>query len=285
MSIAHSGIVSSMSTMPHASLEEILDTVFGGDVTAFEQKTGQLIKSRRLAKKAPRKPKMPDTPVILDLLNVCKEYKLGRKNTVQALKNVNLEIHQGEIVAITGPSGSGKSTLLQLIGGIDTPTSGDIIIDGKKVNKMSQRKLAKHRLNTIGFVFQFFYLQPFLTVSRNVEVPLMFAKLKRSRRAELIQKVLQDVDTADRAGHKPSELSGGQMQRIAIARALINKPKIILADEPTGNLDSENGRNIIDLLQRVRDTYKTTVIIVTHDPVVASAADRIIRVSDGVVTS
>ncbi len=271
--------------MPHASLEEILDTVFGGDVTAFEQKTGQLIKSRRLAKKAPRKPKMPDTPVILDLLNVCKEYKLGRKNTVQALKNVNLEIHQGEIVAITGPSGSGKSTLLQLIGGIDTPTSGDIIIDGKKVNKMSQRKLAKHRLNTIGFVFQFFYLQPFLTVSRNVEVPLMFAKLKRSRRAELIQKVLQDVDTADRAGHKPSELSGGQMQRIAIARALINKPKIILADEPTGNLDSENGRNIIDLLQRVRDTYKTTVIIVTHDPVVASAADRIIRVSDGVVTS
>lgn len=274
--------------MNKTSLEEVLENDFDGDLVAFLRCIKEIADERRgsIQQQAAKQPSRvtPDTPVVVELKNVNKEYKLSRKNKVSALSNVNLSIYEGEIVAITGPSGSGKSTLLQLIGGIDTPTSGDIVVDGQIINKLSQRKLAKHRLNTIGFVFQFFYLQPFLNVSKNIEVPLMFAKAKRKSRKESVEKVLSSVGTDDRAKHLPKELSGGQMQRVAIARALVNNPKVILADEPTGNLDSANGRNIISLLQKIRDERNTTIIIVTHDPSVANAADRIIKVSDGAVT-
>lgn len=223
---------------------------------------------------------MPDTPVVVRLQNVSKQYKLGRRR-VDALKNVSLEVREGEFVALTGASGSGKSTLLQLIGGLDKPSEGNIIVDGQEIGRLWDAKLSDFRNKTIGFVFQFFYLQPFLTLRTNVEVPGMFARSKRHDRREQAEKLLEEVGLSERSRHLPRELSGGQMQRAAIARALLNGPKILLADEPTGNLDSKNSHAIIELFQKVRQTFGTTVIIVTHDPVVAAKADRELVLSDG----
>jgi ABC-type lipoprotein export system ATPase subunit len=202
---------------------------------------------------------------------------------VTAVKNVNLEVHEGEIVALTGPSGSGKSTLMHLIGGLDRPSSGEVLVNGQSVGKLHEGKLAHFRNETIGFVFQFFYLQPFLRLDRNIEVPLMFARTKRKTRAAAVADVVDAVDLTDRATFLPKELSGGQMQRVAIARALVNKPKILLADEPTGNLDSKNSMAIMELLQTIRERLGTTIIVVTHDPRVADWADRVIKLEDGQV--
>lgn len=221
-----------------------------------------------------------DAPILLSAENLRKEYKVG-KVRLEALKNASLAIREGEFVAITGASGSGKSTLLQLLGGLDQPTEGVVSIAGTNLRKLSDSKLASFRGQTIGFVFQSFYLQPFLRLERNLEVIGMFARMPRRDRRQRVQELASEVGLADRLKHFPKELSGGQMQRAAIARALLNHPKILLADEPTGNLDSENSRAIIDLFERIRRKFGTTIVIVTHDASIARRADREIVVKDG----
>lgn len=224
--------------------------------------------------------KKPIGTVLLSVQDVAKTYRIGRQK-LDVLKGVTLDIHEGEFIAITGASGSGKSTLLQLMGGLDKPTSGDVVFGGTSLAKLSDSKLSAFRRDTIGFVFQFFYLQPFLKLQQNLEVPGMFARTSRNTRHETAVKLADKVGLSDRISHYPKELSGGQMQRAAIARALLNHPKILLADEPTGNLDSVNGRAIIDLFEAIRSELGTTVVIVTHDPVIAARADREIRLKDG----
>lgn len=225
-----------------------------------------------------------DSPTLLKTDNLSKTYKIGRQH-IEVLKNINLSIKQGEFIAITGASGSGKSTLLQLLGGLDKPTSGTIFYDNTNLAKLSDAKLSRFRGQTIGFVFQFFYLQPFLSLEKNIEVPAMFAKTKTKARKARTADLASKVDLSNRQKHLPKELSGGQMQRVAIARALMNQPKILLADEPTGNLDSQNSRGIIDLFETIRNDFGTTVVIVTHDPEIASRADREIKIKDGEIIS
>ncbi|HTH72426.1 MAG TPA: ABC transporter ATP-binding protein [Candidatus Pristimantibacillus sp.] len=219
-------------------------------------------------------------PVLVKAEHLSKTYKVG-KQQVAALHDVSVEIREGEFVAFTGPSGSGKSTLLQLIGGLDKPSGGSIVIDGRDLTKLSDRKLSEFRGQAIGFVFQFFYLQPFLNLKTNLIVPGIFARSDRKARDAEAEKLAGAVGLGDRLMHLPKELSGGQMQRAAIARALLNKPKLILADEPTGNLDSANGQAIVELFEKVRNEFGTTVIVVTHDPKVAAHADREVVLKDG----
>lgn len=235
-------------------------------------------------KKTREHTKVPTGPVIVRAQNISKHYKLGGQK-VDALKNVSLEIHEGEFVALTGPSGSGKSTLLQLIGTLDKPSSGSIIINDKDVSKLSDRKLSIFRNRTIGFVFQFFYLQPFLSLQTNLEVPAMFARVSPHSRHKKSKDLAEKVGLSERLKHRPKELSGGQMQRAAIARALLNGPKLLLADEPTGNLDSKNGQAIIDLFDEIRHTLGATIVVVTHDPSIAARADREITLADGEIKS
>lgn len=226
------------------------------------------------------KPK--STEVIVRVSNVSKRYKVGR-GQVDALKDVSAEIYKGEFIAITGTSGSGKSTLLHLIGGLDKPGQGTIEVSGQDIAKLRDGKLSRFRNRTIGFVFQFFYLQPFLNLQTNIEVPAMFARVKRSGRAERSQQLAGTVGLGDRLKHLPRELSGGQMQRAAIARALQNQPLILLADEPTGNLDRANALAIFELFKQIREEQGTTVVVVTHDLELASMADRSIHMADGAI--
>ena len=212
--------------------------------------------------------------------NVIKKYKVG-KQIIRAIDDVSVDIHEGEFVALVGPSGSGKSTLLHLLGGLDKPTSGEIVVGGKNVSSMNDRQLSKFRNQTIGFVFQSFYLQPFLTLRRNIEVASMPQRMGRAERKLRIESLARQVGLYDRLSHRPHELSGGQIQRAAIARALLNRPAIILADEPTGNLDSNNSRDIISLFQQIREQYHATIIIATHDNEIAAQADRVIALKDG----
>ena len=219
-------------------------------------------------------------PVIINATDVAKEYKVG-KQKIKAVDGVSVEIHKGEFVALVGASGSGKSTLLHLLGGLDKPTAGEIIVEEQKIRSMSDRRLSKFRNQTIGFVFQSFYLQPFLTLRRNIEVASMPQRTKRAERKQRIEELARQVGLYDRLNHRPRELSGGQIQRAAIARALLNRPSIILADEPTGNLDSTNSHDIIRLFQQIRERYGTTIVIATHDSEIAAQADRAITLKDG----
>ena len=218
--------------------------------------------------------------IVLQMQDVKKVYKIGRQK-VEALRGISLEVYAGEYLSLTGPSGSGKSTMLQLIGALDKPSEGIIKIDGTNIAKMNDRKLSVLRNKTIGFVFQFFYLQPFLRLQANLEVPAMFARIPKKQRRQKVLELAKKVGLDDRLNHLPKELSGGQMQRAAIARALLNNPKIILADEPTGNLDRTNALAIMDLFEAIRDTYGTTIIMVTHDKELAARADREVRLLDG----
>ncbi|MCA9905482.1 MAG: ABC transporter ATP-binding protein, partial [Anaerolineae bacterium] len=212
--------------------------------------------------------------------DLTKDLPLG-KTVVHALRGVNLEIQPGEMVGIIGPSGSGKSTLLGLIGGLDKPTRGSIEIDGVDISKLGEDKLTEIRNEKIGFIFQFFNLIPTLTAQENVALPIQFARKARFSSDKRAKELLTMLGMADRLNHRPTELSGGQQQRVAIARALANNPPLLLADEPTGNLDTESGEVVLDALEKVRTETGTTVVIVTHDPDLAKRTDRIITLVDG----
>ena len=214
--------------------------------------------------------------------SLTKRYRVGGHDLL-ATNNVSLSINRGEFVAIVGESGSGKSTLLQLLGGLDKPTSGSIVVNGVEVTRLSDGKLSQFRNRTIGFVFQSFYLQPFLTLRRNIEVAAMPGRMKRDIRRARTDQLAEQVGLADRLDYYPRQLSGGQIQRVAIARALFNKPPILLADEPTGNLDSQNSRGIIALFRQICDEWGTTVVVVTHSREVAMIADRVVTVKDGAI--
>jgi putative ABC transport system ATP-binding protein len=222
------------------------------------------------------------TPII-QLINIRREYKMGEE-VIKALNGVNLNIYRNDYVAIMGPSGSGKSTLMNMIGCLDTPSEGQYILNGTNVSQMGDNELAVVRNKEIGFVFQTFNLLPRSTALENVALPLIYAGKGRGERMEIATKALQDVGLADRMHHKPNELSGGQRQRVAVARALVNKPSIILADEPTGNLDSKTSYEIMALLEELHRQGQT-IILVTHEEDIALYAKTIIRLRDGVVES
>ena len=222
---------------------------------------------------------MPEN--IVSIRNVSKDYPLD-KVVVKALQGVDLEVQQGDFISIAGPSGSGKTTLLNLIGCVDTATSGTVLVDGKDTATLSDRQLTGLRLNTLGFIFQSFNLVPVLSVFHNVEFPLLLQKkLGTAERAARVNELLAKVGLDKHAKHRPSELSGGQRQRVAIARALVTAPKIVLADEPTANLDSVTGEAIIDLMKEMNRTEKTTFIFSTHDAKVMSHANSVVRLADG----
>ena len=222
-------------------------------------------------------------PVVIDIENITKVYVMGEE-TVHALRGVSLQIRRNEYLAIMGPSGSGKSTLMNMLGCLDTPSSGRYFFNGKDVSAMNDDELAAIRNHEIGFVFQTFNLLPRSTSLRNVELPLVYAGLDPETREEKAAQALRDVGLGDRIHHKPNELSGGQRQRVAIARALVNDPSIILADEPTGNLDSRTGEEIMQLLENLYQSGNT-IILVTHEPDIARHARRTVFLRDGLIES
>jgi putative ABC transport system ATP-binding protein len=217
---------------------------------------------------------------VVSFTNVSKHYIRG-KQTVAVLEHFDLEIDQGEFVAIMGPSGSGKTTLLNLIGGLDRPSSGEVTVAGERLDRLSGSGLSKWRAHHVGFIFQFYNLLPTLSAERNVELPLLLTSLSGAERRRKVAAALQLVGLADRAKHKPGELSGGQQQRIAIARALIADPTILICDEPTGDLDRHTAEEILGLLQTLNRQYHKTIIMVTHDPKAASYASRQLQVDKG----
>ncbi len=219
---------------------------------------------------------------LIEAIGVSRTYDLG-ETRICALKEINLSIARGEFVAITGPSGSGKSTLLHLIGSIEQPTTGAILIDGENTGRMSQRALSRLRLHKIGFVFQHFYLLATLTAYENIELPMKEARLSRALRRDRVQELLVAVGLEDRGRHRPHQLSGGEQQRVAIARALANDPPTILADEPTGELDTRTGSAIIDLLTKINQEYGKTIVVVSHDLEIARRAKRVIELRDGAI--
>jgi putative ABC transport system ATP-binding protein len=218
---------------------------------------------------------------VLEARNLAKTYETGGAK-VLGLRGVDLSVERGEFVAIMGPSGSGKSTLLNLLAGLDRPTAGEVWLDGERIDELSETELARLRRRKIGFVFQFFNLVPTLSAVENVELPLLLVGHRRRQARRSAGELLSDLGIQDKHGAAPAELSGGQQQRVALARALANEPAIVLADEPTGNLDSVAARDVLALLRRARDRGQT-LLLVTHDASVASAADRVITLRDGLV--
>ncbi|MFQ5499967.1 MAG: ABC transporter ATP-binding protein [Candidatus Zixiibacteriota bacterium] len=222
-----------------------------------------------------------NTTNIIDLSNVTKTYVTGSVE-FQALKGIDLKINRGQHLAVVGPSGSGKSTLMNLIGCLDVATSGCYRLDGEDVGKMTPNNLADIRNARIGFVFQAFNLLPYATAYENVEVPLLFAGARAKRRRKRVTELLDRVGLADKCNNKPTEMSGGEMQRVAIARALANEPEVILADEPTGNLDTASGSEIVAIFRELHDAGKT-IVIITHDMSIASQTEKIVRIKDGLI--
>jgi putative ABC transport system ATP-binding protein len=226
---------------------------------------------------------MASSPVI-ELKNVTKEYEMGATKTY-ALCNVSTKIYKDEYISVVGPSGSGKSTMMHIIGCLDTPTTGSVFIDGQDVSKLDENQLAKIRREKIGFIFQFFNLIPGLTAIENVMLPMRFSGVEKKKAEEHAKMLLTKVGLSQRLHHKPSELSGGEQQRVTIARALVNDPDVILADEPTGNLDQNTGRGIMELLESLHEKTGKTIIIVTHDPKIAKRAHKQIKMIDGKIVS
>lgn len=217
---------------------------------------------------------------LLEVKNLCKIYGTGEAS-VQALKNVSFTISKGEFVAVVGESGSGKSTLLNMIGALDTPTSGKVLIDGRDIFNMDDEKLTIFRRRNIGFIFQSFNLIPELNVEQNITFPVLLDYKKPEQ--EFVNELMSVLSLTDRRKHLPRQLSGGQQQRVAIGRALVTRPMLILADEPTGNLDTRNSSEVISLLKTASERYRQTIIMITHNKSVASAADRVLQVTDGVL--
>lgn len=218
---------------------------------------------------------------ILEINNLCKVYGKG-ETRVDALKDVSFDVEKGEFVAIVGPSGSGKSTLLHILGGVDTPTSGEVNIAGTDIGKLDETKLAIFRRRHIGLIYQFYNLIPILTVEENLTLPVLLDGKKPDKK--LLDELVEKLGIGKRLKHLPNQLSGGQQQRVSIGRALMNHPAILLADEPTGNLDTENSKEIISLLRKFNREYNQTVIIITHDDRIALSADRVITIEDGMIT-
>jgi len=217
---------------------------------------------------------------LITVEGVKKDYTLG-KTTIHALRGIDFSVETGEFLSIVGPSGCGKTTLLNLIGCIDTPTEGTITFEGTDIAGLDDNEEADMRLNKIGFIFQSFNLIPVLTITENVEFPMILSGIPKARRRRRALELLEAVELSDYAGHKPDELSGGQRQRVAIARALVNKPRLIIADEPTANLDSETSRTIMSVMQRLNEREKVTFLFSTHNPLVIDYAHRIIELEDG----
>ena len=217
---------------------------------------------------------------LVSVKEVNKTYKRSGE-TLVVLDNLNLEVPKGDFLALMGPSGSGKSTLLNLIGGLDTPTSGNVEVDGERLDTLNSKALSKWRASHVGFIFQFYNLLPVLTAFRNVELPLLLTKLSSSQRRQHVETALNIVSLEDRSGHKPSELSGGQQQRVAIARALVSDPDILVCDEPTGDLDRGTASEILTLLQILNRDHNKTILMVTHDPAAAEFAKRTLHLDKG----
>ena len=217
---------------------------------------------------------------LLEAKGLKKTYRMG-KVLVPALQGITFDVAEGEFLAVFGPSGSGKSTLLHVLGGLDRPDEGEVFVDGVGFSTLNDNALAEVRLRRIGFVFQFFNLLPRLTALRNVELPLTLADFPEKESIKKAEDMLKLVGLEDRMSHRPSEMSGGEQQRVAIARALVNDPKIVLADEPTGNLDTSTGGEIVQLMKRLNEENGQTLVVVTHDPAIAETVDRIIYLEDG----
>ena len=217
--------------------------------------------------------------MMLELKNICKTYTQGKLD-VPVLKDISLSVEEGEYVAIMGPSGSGKTTLMNIIGCLDSPTSGEYFLEGKDIAQNSDSKMSDVRLHSIGFVFQSFYLLSRQSALENVALPLLYAGVRRKERLEIARKALERVGLGDRVNFKPTQLSGGQCQRVAIARAIVNGPKILLADEPTGALDTKSGEQIMEIFQRLNDEG-VTIVMITHEPEIAAHAKRILHIRDG----
>ena len=216
---------------------------------------------------------------ILTMENIVKTYKMGDEQQT-VLKGIDLQVDKGEFVAILGPSGSGKSTLMNIIGCLDKPTKGTFLLNGEDIAKCTENEMSDLRLKTIGFVFQSFHLLPRQSALTNVELPLNYAKVPKKERRERALKALERVGLADRVNFKPNQLSGGQMQRVAIARAIVNNPKLLLADEPTGALDTKSGAQVMELFQKLNDEG-VSVLMITHDPEIAAHAKRVVMIRDG----
>ena len=223
------------------------------------------------------------TAAAIRAVDLTRTFEVG-ETTVEALRSINLEVERGQFVALVGPSGSGKSTLLNLVGGLDRPTDGELWINGVELSASKEKALTDHRRRRVGFVFQSFNLLPRLTAMENVALPLMFVGVPEGERMERAGQLLAQVGLSDRLDHRPTQLSGGEQQRVAIARALVNRPAIILADEPTGNIDTATGAEIMDLLRRLNREQGVTLLLVTHDAEAASFADRVIQLRDGQIT-
>lgn len=221
---------------------------------------------------------------IIEMRGIIKRYFIGQPNELQILNGISFDVHEGEFVAIIGPSGSGKSTLMNMIGALDRPTEGEYSLNGVDISKLNDKKLSEIRNKEIGFVFQTFNLLSRSNALKNVELPMLYAGKSKKERTERAKELLELVGMGDRVTHKPNELSGGQKQRVAIARAMANNPSIILADEPTGALDSKTGHLVMDIFHRLHEQEGKTIILITHSPELAAETERIISIHDGAIT-
>ena len=270
----------SKEMLPIDNLKEAVVAQYGDDARLILDSIDE-VEAILLRRQARAKGEFDDTKAIIHLSGLSKKYESAGMTPVNALKEVDLSIVQGEMVAVIGPSGSGKSTLLQMMGALDVPTSGGVRINFHELSKMNAKELTQFRSQTVGFVFQKFNLIPNLSALENVSIAMESTKMNRQDRRSRAAELLKEVGLDKRMSHLPGQLSGGEQQRVSIARALANHPKIIYADEPTGSLDSKTSKTIIQLFDKIRKDFDTTIIIVTHNPSIAKHCDRTVKIKDG----